>query len=127
MDIKKFGKYFYYSTLAVAILGFIVGKNILNGIENISEEVYIRYWNFIQYLVFGVVISIGVIVREFILVPHIKKFMFLKLTLFSLQLLLCIPLFFIIPTVSTSYVILYIAYGIVIISLLPTYSFRKFD
>lgn len=127
MNVEKFGKYFYYGSLVVAILAFIVGKNILNGIENISEEVYIRYWNFIQYLVFGLIITIGVIVREFILIPHIKKYLFFKLILFVLQLLVCIPIFFIIPTVSTSYVILYIAYGMVIISLIPTYSFRKFD
>ncbi|HHX00081.1 MAG TPA: hypothetical protein GX740_02105 [Acholeplasmataceae bacterium] len=127
MNLEKFGKTFYIGSLVATIIIFVAGSAIIKNIPNLAEETAIRYWNFTQYIVFGVVIPIGVIVREFILLAHVKKFMFFKLFIYSIQLVALPILFFVIPTVTMSRVILYLSYGVVILAIIPTQVFKKLE
>lgn len=127
MDSKKFGKYFYFGSLILAVVAFIVGRVLLTNQENLEQELYIRYSNLIQFAIFGIIVPIGVIVREYLLLPYLKNFMTAKVIIYSLVSIGGLVLFFAVPTVSVSSVLIYVSYAALIFILVPTNAFRKFD
>lgn len=126
MDKQKFGKSFYIGSLIVALVVYI-GVRLVLPKESLVDETYIRYSNLVNFSVFAFILPIGVMVREFYLLPYIKKIMISKIIIFSLVLIVSLILFFVLPTVSVSNLILYFSYGSLIFILIPSNSFRKFD
>lgn len=127
MDKQKFGKYFYITSLVIALVVLLFGRRLLGPKENMTEANYIRYSKLIEFSVFALFLPIGVIVREYFLLVYNKKVMFFKLVVFSIVVIAGTTLFFMIPTVSVSQLIIYMSYASLIFILIPSNSYRKFD
>ena len=127
MDKQKFGKYFYITSLVIALVVLLFGRRLLGPKENMTEANYIRYSKLIEFSVFALFLPIGVIVREYFLLVYNKKVMFFKLVVFSIVVISGTILFFMIPTVSVSQLIIYMSYASLIFILIPSNSYRKFD
>jgi len=125
MDKQKFGKIFYISSLILAIIVFIIGRILLPDAV-IDEDEYFRPSDLNKFIVFGFIIPIGILVREFLMLPYVKKIMILKVIVFSLIFIGGFVIYFVFPTVSSS-IIVYLAYASLIFMLVPSNSLRKID
>src|SRR5690606_22707421 len=103
------------------------GVRVILPKDKLIEETYIRYSNLINFSVFALIFPIGTIVREFYLLNYIKSIMIAKIIVFGLVLVVGLVLFFALPTVAISNLILYLSYGSLIFILIPSFAFRKFD
>lgn len=124
MDKIKFAKRFYIASLILALGLFILGRYVLPK-DTLSDVDYARYSNLILFGIFGIVLPIGVMVREFLLTPYVKKIMTAKIIVFSLVVIAGVVLFFLVPTVTVSSVVLYLSYGSLIFILVPSITYRK--
>lgn len=124
MDKNKFAKRFYIATLILALGLFILGRYALPK-DTLSEVDYARYSNLILFGIFGFVLPIGIMVREILIIPYVKKIMITKIIVFILVVIVGVSLFFLVPTVTVSSVVLYLSYGSLIFILVPSNTYRK--
>lgn len=124
MDKNKFAKRFYIATLILALGLFILGRYALPK-DILSEVDYARYSNLILFGIFGFVLPIGIMVREILIIPYVKKIMITKIIVFILVVIVGVSLFFLVPTVTVSSVVLYLSYGSLIFILVPSNTYRK--
>jgi hypothetical protein len=123
MEKQKFGRVFYITCLILAVIVFVIGRLLLPK-EVVDQEEYFRPSDLNKFFVFGFIIPIGVIVREFLLLPYVRKIMILKVVISSLIFVGGLLIFFLLPTVSSA-IIVYLAYGSLILLLIPSTSFKK--
>jgi len=126
MNLKKVGSYIYYASLVLAIAILIISRLIINSIPNLTEEVVLKYWYFTEYIVFGIVLPFGVLVREYILLPHVKSLMLVKVFIYIIEIVVCMSLYFVLNTLTIAKVILYISYFVIIVSIFPSSAIRSF-
>lgn len=124
MTKEKYGKSIYIGSLIVAVLIFVVGKILLQK-YNMTETNYIRYQNLLLFGIFGFILPLGIMAREFFLLKYNKKIMVFKLVMFIVILIGGLFLFYIVPTISMSSIILYFSYGSIILILIPSNSYYK--
>ena len=124
MDKNKFAKRFYIASLIIALGFFILGRFILPK-DTLSDVDYARYSNLILFGIFGFVLPIGIMVREFLITPYVKRIMIIKVVIFSLVVIAGVVLFLLAPTVMGSSIILYLSYGSLIFILIPSSNFKK--
>lgn len=125
MDKQKFGRLFYITCLILAVIVFVAGRLLLPKAV-VNEEDYFRLSDLNKFFVFGFIIPVGVIVREFLLLPYVIKIMIIKIIVASLIFVSGLVIFFALSTVSSS-IIVYLSYGSLILILIPSTSFKKFE
>lgn len=121
MTKERFGKYFFYLTLALSLGLFIYGI-ALKAPENTAEaqEIIARYKNVLSYLAFGLVIPSGLIVREYLTLPYDPHKMRIK-TLVSLAVFTGGLLVLVFTRgVAASQIVLYVSLILLIYVLVPT-------
>lgn len=125
MDKQKFGRLFYITCLILAVIVFVAGRLLLPKAV-VNEEDYFRLSDLNKFFVFGFIIPVGVIVREFLLLPYVRKIMIIKIIVASLIFVSGLVIFFALSTVSSS-IIVYLSYGSLVLILIPSTSFKKFE
>jgi hypothetical protein len=121
MTRERLGKYFFYLTLVLSLGLFIYGIT-LKAPENTAEaqETIGRYKNILSFFAFGLVIPLGLIVREYLSVPHDPLKMRIK-TLVSLAVFTGGLLILIFTRgVAASQISLYVSLILLIYVLVPT-------
>lgn len=121
---RSIGKIIYYTTIIVGfILIFYGPKLILKISEEPSEAekiLFERQGNLIYFLTFAVLMPIGLFAREFLTLEYVMHKMIIKIIVAISVLIIGLTLWYLIPNVLTSKLIMYGSMISLVFMLIPS-------
>lgn len=121
---RSIGKIIYYTTIIVGfILIFYGPKLILKISEEPSEAekiLFERQGNLIYFLTFAVLMPIGLFAREFLTLEYVMHKMIIKIIVAITVLIIGLTLWYLIPNVLTSKLIMYGSMISLVFMLIPS-------